>query len=192
MNRLGVTLSVRRKITLLDKCAERNEQMLLIWSDLKSTDLKSGEIPHLCGDNFDIRVVPKYVSAANPILDWHFYASHVHFSRISAQIKKMDTKPKEPPDKVTHHQVLLTDSEKDSVLSTYRILLSRVMKKNFKAFQYIGSIYPTHVPHKYSKEMQKNRLRTLPMIFKDEKKTENCVADSWRNNGDASRILQGR
>ena len=54
--------------------------------------------------------------------------------------------------------MLLTDSEKDSVLSTYRILLSRVMKKNFKAFQYIGSIYLTHVPHKYSKEMQKNRL----------------------------------
>ena len=73
--------------------------------------------------------------------------------------------------------MLLTDSEKDSVLSTYRILLSRVMKKNFKAFQYIGSIYLTHVPHKYSKEMQKkSTVRTLPMIFKDEKKTENCVA----------------
>ena len=71
---------------------------------------------------------------------------------------------------------LLNSQERQSLLSSYKVMLGRLMVKNLPAFKWLENILPHHIPHQYAHiNSKKSTIIPQKLILKDEKKYEDCV-----------------
>ncbi|XP_070574502.1 uncharacterized protein [Ptychodera flava] len=70
----------------------------------------------------------------------------------------------------------ISTTERVKLLESYKVMLGRMMMQNFKAFKWLETILPRHIPHPYSDTAQKkSTIIPLQIILKNEAKYEDCV-----------------
>lgn len=144
MNKLGVTLSPTSKITLLDECAIQNKQTII-------KALKTCPLCNLVGDNCDIRIHTRHQASDHQVQDCHYFAILLFFSRIVQTV--LNQSIKHPVTSATDLQpekfLITTASERMLLLQSYKVLLGRRLAKYIPALEWMASVLPDHIPHRY-------------------------------------------
>ena len=170
-NELAISLSPTSKIRLLDECNKENKLALV-------RKIKTCSYCNIVGDNLDIRVQPRIQSSHHKVQDCHYFGILVFFSKMAQQIASMITIPPViESDKIDITSCVLNAEEQVQLLSgSYKILLGRLMVKNFPKFHWLNSIIPKHITHTHSATAaMKTEVFQLPLLLKNEAKCEDCV-----------------
>lgn len=100
-------------------------------------------------DNIDKNVKPRYMRSEHQTRSLHYVQSYavkdrVDFSSISSEMRT----------EVNVFHVIPDDNDYEALKSDFKVLVSRLIVKHmpFFSIDYRG-IPPTHIPHKYSKQM---------------------------------------
>lgn len=170
-NRLSLTLSPTSKIRLLEECSKQAERKL-------SEKLKSCCLCNFVGDNCDIRIKPRVQSSEHQIKDCHYFAILLVFARLATEITASSNMPPAiEPLTIDLNTFVLNEHERFMLLDgSYKILLGRMMAKNFPAFKWLSSILPKHIPHPHSQVSSlKSEVHPFQLSLKNEAKYEDCV-----------------
>lgn len=171
LNKLALTLSPTSKLRILEECEEMTSQ--------KAKEMASSCcLCNLVGDNCDFRIQPRHVTGQHQVKDCHFFGLLLIFSRLSAEMLATDATntPAGSAGRLNPENFLLNSQERQSLLSSYKVMLGRLMVKNLPAFKWLENILPHHIPHQYAHiTSKKSTIIPQKLILKDEKKYEDCV-----------------
>lgn len=135
------------------------------------------KIPSVLGDNLDIYVKTSHLTSEKRNQDLHLFTSNILFCRI-APVDKSNEKPNVDLVKLTADNVMLSSEslQQERLSYAYGILLARILCQ-LPAFHCYKKLIPEHIPHEYSKKMEKKSMVfPLPIQFKKEAKHEVCLA----------------
>lgn len=175
LHKMGVTLTNKTRLQLLDECGLASKQRL----DRLRDDCA---LCHFVGDNLDIKIRPTIIQSDHQLRDCHFYAVIVVFSNISRELIAMKRQENEsfsrPPRTIRPQpeQILLSERERELLLKSYGYELLKLMSNNCEAFGWVKDILPNHYPHEWSTfTSKKTDICSQPLIFKDEKSLDQCI-----------------
>ena len=106
----------------------------------------------------------------------HAVATSIVFNRVPHQALP-DSGPQQDLNKCNVQELVkLSDRDLKIIKSRYRILVSRLLFKHFKAFDMFKQYMPQVTACSYASEMAtKSEVLTMPVLMKDEKKYSECV-----------------
>lgn len=176
LHKMGVTLTNKTRLKLLDECGLASKQRL----ERLRNDCG---LCHFVGDNMDIKIRPTIVQSDHQVKDCHFYAIIVVFSNISnklIEMKRLETEGPNNSERRTSspepEQILLSPDEREDLLKSYGHQLLKLMANNCEAFSWMKDIIPSHYPHQWDEfTSQKTRICSQPLIYKDEKALDQCI-----------------
>ena len=168
---MGLSLSATSKINLLNECCDQ------ITKKIKKK-LSDCCLCNLVGDNCDIRITPNHQATDHQVKDCHYFAVLLVFSRMADQISAMqNVRPALIPENIPLEEFILTENDRALLLSSYKVILGRLMATNLPAFAWLGGLLPKHIPHEHSHVMsRKSDILPLQIILKNEAKYEDCVS----------------
>lgn len=171
LNKLGLTLTPRSKLNILEQCGK--ETMM------RARALTSEhQLCHFVGDNCDIRMSPRMASGQVQARDYHFFGLLLIFSRLARELETLNNiTPELQPQQLTQDFFLLSLGERDAMLQSYKVMLGRLLVRNMPGFRWLQNVLPVHIPHQHSQQMAtKSTVLPLELILKDEKKYEDCFS----------------
>ncbi len=168
LNKLGITLSTRSKLNILETCGTVSRKNTV-------QAIKSRSYVKITGDNLDMYVRTQHQASDRSHRDLHLFTSNLITHRLPLQ-----EVPNAPPivdvTRLTPEDFLPSVQEKHHLLEAYGIIIGRLMAKHLTAFRWMEAVLPQHIPHRYSDHMAlKSDVHPLPIMMKNEAKYEDCV-----------------
>lgn len=105
--------------------------------------------------------------------DYHYFATNFVFDRIN--VNSLDaTTPINP--EISMKQFLANQDELCLYKKSLKILLARELGNHLSGFDWMCSVTPDHISHKYTEQMsQKSSIHILPVSLKNEAKYSDCI-----------------
>ena len=108
----------------------------------------------MIGDNVDFTVIPTYMRSNKQKLSLHCFQSCAVKDRIDLSSESSSMNTTKPTLNAVMSAVYPSKDDNKALLSNLRVLISRILINNVPYFSFAYSdLYPTHISHKYSKEM---------------------------------------
>lgn len=168
LNKLGVTLSTKSKLNILESCGSVSR---------KNTVQAIKTKPHvkITGDNLDMFIRTQHQASDHSHKDLHLFTSNLITHRLPLQDVSNVT-PVVDLSTVTPEHFLLSALEERHLIESYTVLVGRLMAKHLTAFKWMEAVLPEHIQHRYSDHMSlKSEVHPLPIMMKNEAKYEDCV-----------------
>ena len=108
----------------------------------------------MLGDNADLRQEPAHQSSERKAQDHHWF----HIIAVKDRVTEgniSDCNPKAQIETVPLHTFLPSEQDYVHLNNEFIVLIARIFVTYLPAFKPLQSAVPVHIPHKYSKEMEK-------------------------------------
>ncbi len=157
LNKLGITISTRSKLNILEACGTVSRKNTV----------------QITGDNLDIHVRTQHQTSDQSHRGLHLFTSKLITHRVPLQ-----EVPNSPPimdvTRLTPEDFLPSVQEKHHLLEAYGIIIERLMPKHLTTFRWMERVLPQHIPHRYSDHMTimtlKSDVHPLPIMMKNKAK----------------------
>ncbi|CAG2230058.1 unnamed protein product [Mytilus edulis] len=167
LNQMGISLSCTSKLRILEKAGETSKNLLV-------EKLKTNPRMKITGDNLDMYIKTNHQRQDNDNKDIHWFASNAFLSRLDYTGLSLE-KPNVPLGDISPEFFIPNNAEKSKLRDVKKVLIGRMIVDK-KDFDWLEKKLPTHIPHRYSEYMSKKQeVFSLPIIFKNESKNEDCL-----------------
>jgi hypothetical protein len=121
--------------------------------EVKKLETTSDPGYNISFDNIDLRQERRHMSVNNQAEDIHWVNHRATFNRVSNNW--LSSKP--PPDITEIPNIQFLPGLKDHKKHRHNliVLVSRILVKHLKEFEFLQEVCITHIPHQYTKEMSK-------------------------------------
>jgi len=138
-------------------------------------EVKQGKRIQGTGDNWDYRIQAHDMTSDNQNIDLHYFASNIIVERVPCEGLSQNS-PQKDIITLPNEDFLLNAEETQKLREDFKVLVGRVLVEFIPALAFLKSVIPTHIEHRFQKEMaQKSAIIPLPMQFKNEKKYDDVV-----------------
>ena len=162
LQKAGVVLNVRMKLTLLEEAEKQSHRTLVM-------ELQRNPLPKLLGDNLDV-----FVKGCRGNKDLHLFTSIMVFPRkpyMDVSTLQRNVQPEE----LEPGAFLLNNEQRLQLMGTGAVIVGRIVADSLPFFGWAKDLLPKHIPHPDSHYMAvKSAVHPLPMIDKNEAKYEDC------------------
>ncbi|XP_076071545.1 uncharacterized protein LOC143042924 [Mytilus galloprovincialis] len=167
LNQMGISLSCTSKLRILEKAGETSKNLLV-------EKLKTNPRMKITGDNLDMYIKTNHQRQDNDNKDIHWFASNAFLSRLDYTGLSLE-KPNVPLGDISPEFFIPNNAEKSKLRDVKKVFIGRMIVDK-KDFDWLEKKLPTHIPHRYSEYMSKKQeVFSLPIIFKNESKNEDCL-----------------
>lgn len=113
-------------------------------------------------DNFDINIKVSDMTSDNQNRDKHWCNHNAVINRVNP-IQYMDEEPIADILDIPNKTVLPRLEDHEALMKDFVIIIARVFVEYFKCFEIFKDIVPSHIKHKYSKEMKQktNKVKQI-------------------------------
>ncbi|CAC5393314.1 unnamed protein product [Mytilus coruscus] len=164
---MGISLSCTSKLRILEKAGETSKNLLV-------EKLKTNPRMKITGDNLNMYIKTNHQRQDNENKDIHWFASNAFLSRLDYSGLSLE-KPNVLLGDISQEFFIPNEAEKSKLRDVKKIFIGRMIVDK-KDFDWLEKKLPTHIPHRYNEYMSKKQeMFSLPIIFKNENKNEDCL-----------------
>lgn len=170
LNKYGLCMDPTKKYKILDEIGKHflDHAVMLVKSGYKFVFVL---------DNIDWEEKAHDVRKDSQNKSVHAVATSMVFNRIPLSCDLPDCGPQRNLRTCNVPEIVaVSEAELDSIVSRYRVIVSKILFEEFPEFQVFKPFVPQRTACLYSKQTcLKSEVVTMPVIMRDEKKYSECV-----------------
>ncbi len=140
--------------------------------------LQQGREGYLIGDNVDLTIKPnrERLEKQNGNKQCHWFNTDFVFDRVLTNDLRGTGSVSDFKSVTADTFMSLSTSEFESLVDAYCVIVGNIALEYIPSFAWLKGIVPKHLKHRNSSAMDTtSEVYMLPLLFKDEKKTADCI-----------------